>query len=174
MALRAEEAPRRDRGQELAVAVHEVRDRHHRRLALTGAGARVTGQAFVAVEIDLIAVDRMRDDRRLLRIVAHLFLDRIAGRRHARRRTFLVDRDGPAQSRLRLREEAGGAERERGGESSESDVLAHGRHTFSILQAHFLKSVCNEIGSVASSVTLLMSWPSSNQGTNTTLRGILL
>ena len=40
--------------------------------------------------------------------------------------------------------------------------------------AHFLKSVCSEIGSVASSVTLLMSWLSSNQGTNTTPRGVLL
>ena len=33
--------------------------------------------------------------------------------------------------------------------------------------AHFLKSVCFEIGSVASSVTLLMSWLASKQGTKT-------
>ena len=40
--------------------------------------------------------------------------------------------------------------------------------------AHFLKSVCNEIGSVASSVTLLISWLASNHGTNTSPRGGLL
>ncbi len=33
-----------------------------------------------------------------------------------------------------------------------------------ILTAHFLKSVCFEIGSVASSVTLLMSWLASKNG----------
>ena len=43
-----------------------------------------------------------------------------------------------------------------------------------ILTAHFLKSVWKEIGSVASSVTLLMSWLASNQGTNTRPRGGLL
>ena len=46
--------------------------------------------------------------------------------------------------------------------------------TGTILTAHFLKSVCLDIGSVASSVTLLMSWLASNQGTNTTPRGIRL
>src|SRR6185369_5536295 len=48
------------------------------------------------------------------------------------------------------------------------------RHTFTTLQAHFVKSVCSEIGSVASSVTLLMSWLASNHGTNTTPFGGLL
>ena len=47
-------------------------------------------------------------------------------------------------------------------------------HTFTTLQPHFLKSVCSEIGSVASSVTLLMSWLASNHGTNTTPRGGLV
>ena len=42
------------------------------------------------------------------------------------------------------------------------------------LTAHFLKSVCLEIGSVASSVTLLMSWLASNNGTKTTPRGMRL
>ena len=44
--------------------------------------------------------------------------------------------------------------------------------TETILTAHFLKSVCFDIGSVASSVALLMSWLASNHGTNTTPRGI--
>ena len=39
--------------------------------------------------------------------------------------------------------------------------------------AHFLKSVCSEIGSVASSVTLLISFDSSNQGTKTRPRGVV-
>src|SRR6185312_7883468 len=43
--------------------------------------------------------------------------------------------------------------------------------TGTTLTAHFLKSVCLEIGSVASSVALLMSWLASNHGTNTTPRG---
>ena len=48
-------------------------------------------------------------------------------------------------------------------------MLSHGRpHAFCTRQAHFLKSVCLEIGSVWSSVTLLISWLASNQGTNTT------
>ena len=42
------------------------------------------------------------------------------------------------------------------------------------LTAHFLKSVCFEIGSVASSVTLLMSWLASKKGTKTTPRGMRL
>src|SRR5690606_16674518 len=46
--------------------------------------------------------------------------------------------------------------------------------TFSMRIAHFLKSVCFEMGSVASSVTLLMRRPSSNQGTKTRPRGGLL
>ena len=45
------------------------------------------------------------------------------------------------------------------------------RLTFSMRTAHFLKSVCSEIGSVASSVTLLISLDSSNHGTNTSPRG---
>ena len=38
--------------------------------------------------------------------------------------------------------------------------------------AHFLKSVCLEIGSVASSVTLLINWLASNQGTKISPRPI--
>ena len=37
-----------------------------------------------------------------------------------------------------------------------------------ILTAHFLKSVCLEMGSVASSVTLLINWLASNHGTKIT------
>src|SRR5690606_30668847 len=48
------------------------------------------------------------------------------------------------------------------------------RHAGTILTAHFLKSVCFEMGSVASRVTLLMSLLASNHGTKTTPRGIRL
>src|SRR5690606_8233791 len=46
--------------------------------------------------------------------------------------------------------------------------------TETIFSSDFLWSVCLEIGSVASSVTLLMSCDASNQGTNTTPCGGLL
>src|SRR3954467_9383979 len=49
VALGAEETARRHRGEELAVAVHEVGNTDHRRLRLAGAGTRVTRQAFIAV-----------------------------------------------------------------------------------------------------------------------------
>src|SRR3954454_3153932 len=78
MALRAEEAPRRDGSEELPLAIHEVRDREHRRLALAGSGAGMTREAFVAVEIDLIALDRMRDQRWLFGIIAHFPFRRVA------------------------------------------------------------------------------------------------
>src|SRR6185369_1005549 len=58
-----------------------------------------------------------------------------------------------------------------GDPSGESGLLPH---TLTILTAHFLKSVWNDIGSVASSVTLLISWLASNHGTNTNPRGGLL
>src|SRR4051812_37846301 len=46
--------------------------------------------------------------------------------------------------------------------------------TLTIFTAHFLKSVWNEIGSVASSVTLLINWLASNHGTKMSPRGGLL
>ncbi len=57
-----------------------------------GAGAGMAGQAFVAVHVDLIAVDRMRNHRRLLGIVARFLFRCVAHRRHRRRRTLLVER----------------------------------------------------------------------------------
>ena len=53
-------------------------DAHHRRLRFTGAGAGVAGQAFIAVNVDLVAVDAVRDNRRLFRIVANFLLRRVA------------------------------------------------------------------------------------------------
>src|SRR3546814_13725757 len=64
------------------------------------------------------------------------------------------------------RDEQPGAERSR----QRAMACAQGAraHAAPILMAHFLKSVCLENGSVAASVTLLMSWLASNQGTKTT------
>jgi hypothetical protein len=53
-------------------------DAHHRRLRFTGAVAGVAGQAFIAVNLDLVAVDAVRDHRRLFRIVANFLLRRVA------------------------------------------------------------------------------------------------
>src|SRR5215813_1170968 len=72
MALGTEVSAWRNRREELALAVGEVRDADHRRLRFAHAGARVTGQALVAVNADLVAFDRMRNERRLLGIVSGL------------------------------------------------------------------------------------------------------
>src|SRR5262245_25980059 len=71
MALGAEETAWRYSGEKLAVAVHEMRDADHRGLRFPGARSGVARQAFVASDIDLISFDRMRDHRRLFRIVTH-------------------------------------------------------------------------------------------------------
>src|SRR4029077_1861769 len=72
--------------------------------------------------------------------------------------------------RRRLRPGDRGEEHQRGGERFHAGQL----HAFMTFTAHFLKSVWNEMGSVASSVTLLMSWLASNHGTKTSPRGGLL
>ena len=50
VALRAEEAPRRHRGQHLVVASHEMGDADHRRLALLGELPAMAGQAFIGIQ----------------------------------------------------------------------------------------------------------------------------
>ena len=71
-------------------------------------------------------------------------------------------RAGEFRSRLRQRRRA--AQQKDGGRSQLA--FQPRRHaTGRILTAHFLKSVCLEMGSVASSVTLLISCDASNQGT---------
>src|SRR4051795_10040994 len=114
----------------------------------------------------------MRDQRWLFGIIAHFPFRRVAHRLHARGLGLAVDRHVAAQGRVGLGEEAACRDGEHGckREAAERDHAG----TFSVLTAHFLKSVCSEIGSVASSVTLLMSWLSSNHGTNTSPRGVLL
>ena len=67
----AEVAPRRDVGEHLAVAVHEVGDADHRRTGAFGVLPAVTVEAAIGLQRELIVVDGMRNDRRLLRIVAH-------------------------------------------------------------------------------------------------------
>src|SRR5690606_33163550 len=54
---------------------------------------------------------------------------------------------------------------EQGGEGCRNSNRAAAHATGTILTAHFLKSVCLEMGSVASSVTLLINWLASNHGT---------
>src|SRR5262249_43973897 len=157
-----------------------MRDADHRRLRLAHARARMAGQAFVAADADLVAFGRMRDERGLLRVVPRFAIRRVLLRRHDRRLALLVERRRPAQRRegLRRRKRRGGEQRERGeqGGAAMAAMAVHGRppQARAMRTAHFLKSVCSEIGSVASSVTLLMSWLSSNHGTNTTPRGMRL
>src|SRR4051812_28857801 len=96
MALRAEEASRGDGSEELPLAIHEMCDRKHRRLALACSGAGMTREAFVAVEIDLIALDRMRNQRWLFGIIAHFALGGVAHRLHARGLGLFIDRNRAA------------------------------------------------------------------------------
>src|SRR6516165_173619 len=172
MAFRAEISTRRNGGEELAITIHEMSDRDHGRLRLGRAGASVAGQAFVAAQIDLVTVDGVRDHRRLFRIVARLPLRGIACLRHRRGRALVVERGRTAEPGTeRLRGERTGADCDRTEQKYQSCFPDHDCYAFSMRTAHFLKSVCSEIGSVASSVTLLMSCDSSNQGTNTRPRG---
>src|ERR1700746_2542969 len=103
--------------------------------------AGMAGEALVAVQVDLIAVDRMRDDGRLLRIVPHLLFRRIAHRRHRRRGTFIAERSWPAPTGIeRWRGKRAGADRDRDDEEEDRCCPDHGRYTFSTRTAHFLKS----------------------------------
>src|SRR5215831_21233005 len=70
VALGAEIPARRNRRQELAVAIGEMRDADHRRLRFAYARARMTGQALVGLRADLVAFGRVRDERRLLGVIA--------------------------------------------------------------------------------------------------------
>ena len=90
--------------------------RDHRRLRFAGARARMAGQAFVAVDVDLVAVDRMRDHRRLLGIVAHLPLRRCcASASSAAPAPSSLSGVGPRRPELtRLRQQRARAGRERG------------------------------------------------------------
>src|SRR5438309_42 len=99
MAFGAEETPRRYRSKELPVAVHEMRDADHRRLRLPGTRACMAGQAFVAVDVDLVAFGGVWDDRWLFGIIAGFLFRGVAQRRYWRRRSVFVERGRPAQAR---------------------------------------------------------------------------
>ena len=70
VAGKADVAPRRHPAEEVAVAVLVVGDADHRRLALLGELARVAGHAAVGVEVERVALDGVRDERRLVGVVA--------------------------------------------------------------------------------------------------------
>ena len=97
VALGAEESPRRDRGEELTVTVHEMRDRDHWRLRFAGSGSRMAGQALVAPQIDLVAIDRMRNHRRLFRIVPRLPVPRCCASAPSAPRPLLIERSRAAR-----------------------------------------------------------------------------
>src|SRR5262249_59107633 len=117
----------------------------------------------------------MRDDRRLFRIISRLADRRVLLGGDGRGRSFLVERGGPAQGGKCLRHDHARQRHREYCSCKKSEIACHdpAPYTRSMRTAHFLKSVCRDMGSVASSVTLLISWLSSNHGTNTTPRGIL-
>src|SRR5690606_16451929 len=71
MAGGAKIAARGNVGEHLAFTVHVMRHAYHRRAGALGEFTLVTRQAAVGVDGQLIAFNRMRDDRRLFRISAH-------------------------------------------------------------------------------------------------------
>src|SRR6476469_9751993 len=120
----------------------------------------------------------MGNDGWLLWIVTHLALVVSDRTRKRRRRDFLHWLRAAGYAR----HDVGNTVRRESADGEDKGTAQYGSgncHTQSaqagtILTAHFLKSVCLDIGSVASSVVLLMSWLASNHGTNTTPRGIRL
>src|SRR5690606_14327930 len=139
--------------------------------AVGHARTRMAVHALVEPQVDLVVVDLVRDQRRLHRIVARLALvvvdDPGEGRRLRLRDQWNRAAKAGAQSRsgrILLRERWRGQHERRDGEDDAHHALPPDSATGTILTAHFLKSVCREIGSVASSVTLLMSCDASNQG----------
>src|SRR5436305_13079942 len=100
----------------------------------------------------------MRNDRRLLGIVSHAPDVVRDGAGHWRRIYLGRGRAGARQPwRIRQFLPMGADERpcpdQRGDDAGKQDGAAPGGQTATILTAHFLKSVCFEMGSVASSVT---------------------
>src|SRR5690625_2082755 len=145
--------------------------RHSRR---SPARALVTGQAAVGVEVDLIVVDGVRDHwRRLGRARLELLGRRVFQRgraRYARRRVIFGDR------RIAITDLGPGCEGDTEQQEGQTANEAHHGYTSlasSMLTAHFLKSVCSEIGSVASRISLLISRRASKKGTNTIPRGMV-
>src|SRR5262245_47458941 len=171
VALLAKVASRGDLREEVAVAIHVVAHADGNRLRHRGPAAAMASEARIHVEIDLVVVDLVRDRRRLHRIAAlasQIFVLRIAEHRRTRRiGNRCRSAHGVGERGLR-QGGRGGHEQERGKNSH------YASPTFSMRHAHFLKSVWNDRGSVASSVTLLMSCEASNHGTNTRPRGTWL
>src|SRR5690606_15926233 len=177
MALRTEIASRRDGGAHVAVAVHVVRDAERNGLGLGNAIAVVAEQAAVGVLVQLVAVDLVRDGRRLHGVGALAPQVLVLHVRQHRRTRLLGQRRPSAHGvdQTGLLCGGGGREQPAGQQHDAQACFVHGSsYALTIFTAHFLKSVCSEIGSVASSVTLLMSWLASNQGTNTRPLGMRL
>src|SRR4249920_2245568 len=120
----------------------------------------------------------MGNDGGLLRIISHLALVVCDRTRKCRHRDLLhrLRSAGHARHDARDTVRREGADSEDKGSTQNGAGNSHAQcaQAGTILTAHFLKSVCLDIGSVASSVVLLMSWLASNHGTNTTPRGIRL
>ena len=72
MTLIAKEPPCCDEGSHLAASIHVMCHADHWRAGLCRLFAAVTREAFIAVPVDLITPDLMRDNGRLFRIVPNL------------------------------------------------------------------------------------------------------
>src|SRR6185437_13833821 len=112
-------------------------------------------EAAIGFERKLIVLDRMRDDWRLFGVIAHL-AHIVSDRLWQRRRLVVGHRLAAAREarhdlRCPVGGEGNGGENERAAEYDAGQRATEALHAGTILTAHFLKSVCLEIGSVASS-----------------------
>ena len=90
---------RRNAAERVPLAVLEMRDANHWSLRLLRELSRVTGEALICVQIGGVALDRMRNERRLIRIIApppHIVGDLAL---HGRRRRFLGERGRTGEAR---------------------------------------------------------------------------
>src|SRR5215207_7608877 len=129
MASQTSIAPGRNAAQEVAVPILVVGYANHRRLALLRELAAVAGQALVGVEVERIALDRVRNERRLIRVVAptaHIIGDLALHRRSGR---LSREGGGPLEARrflpgpgLLAEESAGDETRQHGPERQENEA----------------------------------------------------
>src|SRR4051794_20732134 len=99
-----------------------MRDADHRRLRFTCPRPRVARQAFVAIDANLVALDGMWNERRLLGIIASLTFRCVLFWRQGRRRSFLIKRRRPSERREGLRQGEAGRQNHNSHYSEQSAV----------------------------------------------------
>src|SRR5215218_1867466 len=140
----------RDVSKHLVIAIHEVRDTDHRGARPFGVLTAMAIEAAICIQRQLIAINRMRNNGRLLRVIPHLSLIVSDGTRQRRRLNLLhwlraTGHTGNDVGRGVRRKRADGKD-QRSANGRAAKGHSQCAHTGTILTAHFLKSVCFDIG----------------------------